>query len=192
MSLNLIEHSTVKMQAKAVSTDADPRGYKTYVSGDDESEDAMEAESPPPASPLRRARRKNASNVPMPSTSKPIVRNKLKKANFWQMTFCCMQLDIRHGQYEHYVQNKHIIDNQKMMIDELRTARGVEPPSPSTESEGTPTYDDWSKRLVNWPDFDVGGEVPGSSRPPCVGSDYEDEDPGGNEEDEEESESDEE
>ena len=188
MTLNLVEHGLVKPQAKAVSTDVDPRGYKTYVSGDDESEDDENAESPPPASPSRRPRMKHASNVAMPGTSKGIVRQKLKKANFWQRTFCCMNVDIRHGQYDQYVQNKHIIDNQKIIIDELRTNRGEKLSTPSSESSGTPPYEQWSKRLVNWSDFDVVDGLPGTSRPHGNDSDYEDEDEGGNEDEDDEAE----
>ena len=87
-----------------------------------------------------------------------------------------MNVDIRHGQYEQYVQNKHIIDNQKIIIDELRTSRGDRPSTPSPESSGTPPYEQWSKRLVNWSDFDVVDGLPGTSRPRGNDSDYEDED----------------
>ena len=92
-----------------------------------------------------------------------------------------MNVDIRHGQYDQYVQNKHILDNQKLIIDELRVNRGEKPSTPSPESSGTPPYDKWSKRLVNWPDFDIVDGLPGSSRPQGNDSDYEDDNEDGDE-----------
>jgi hypothetical protein len=100
-------------------------------------------------------------------------------------------VDIRHGQYDQYVQNKHIIDNQKIIIDELRTNRGERPSTPSPESSGTPPYEQWSKRLVNWSDFDVVDGLPGTSRPRGNDSDYEDENDGGNDDEGDEAEDDE-
>ena len=96
-----------------------------------------------------------------------------------------MNVDIRHGQYDQYVQNKHIIDNKKIIIDELRVSRGEQPSTPSLESSGTPPYDKWSKRLVNWSDFDVVDGLPGSSRPHDNNSDYEDDNEDGEDEDDE-------
>ena len=128
---------------------------------------------------------KHAINAAMPSTSKGILRNNLKKASFWQRILCCMNVDIRHGQYDQYVQNKHILDNQKLIIDEIRVSRGEKPSTPSPESSGTPPYDKWSKRLVNWSDFDIVDGLPGSSRPHGNDSDYEDENEDGDDEDDE-------
>src|SRR3954466_8779401 len=73
----------------------------SYGNDDDEIE-TERAPSPP------RAQRKNASNAPMPSMTRDYVHERVKKANFWERTLCCMNVDIRKQQHASYQSNRRI------------------------------------------------------------------------------------
>jgi hypothetical protein len=66
-----------------------------------------------------------------------------------------MNVEIRHKQYESYVVQKHMNDNQQALHKAFRATRPdyVESP-PSSPSSGTYSYGKWSKGFADWQAFD--------------------------------------
>jgi hypothetical protein len=66
-----------------------------------------------------------------------------------------MNVDIRHKQYDIYVAQKHMNDNQQALHKAFRATRSsyVESP-PSSPSFDTYSYGKWSKGLTDWQAFD--------------------------------------
>jgi hypothetical protein len=66
-----------------------------------------------------------------------------------------MNVEICHKQYESYVVQKHMNDNQQALHKAFRATRPdyVESP-PSSPSSGTYSYGKWSKGFADWQAFD--------------------------------------
>jgi hypothetical protein len=82
----------------------------------------------------------------------------MKKMPWWKKALLCMNIDIRHGQYEAYRTNRQILEN---------TRRPPRTPQEIEASEGTLSYGAWnrsSSAMVNWADFEDITSAPSSSR----------------------------
>jgi hypothetical protein len=153
VSLNLVEHKLVRLQKK-IAKKQKKRSDIPFIDDEEEidemDEDEME-DSP------RGPRIKNASNAFVPS-SQAFVQRQMKKMPWWKKALLCMNIDIRHGQYEAYKTNRQILEN---------TRRPPRTPQEIEASEGTLSYGAWnrsSSAMVNWADFEDISSAPSSSR----------------------------
>jgi hypothetical protein len=96
---------------------------------------------------------KHASNAG--SSSNNEFGQEFKKLNWFQRNVLCMNVDIRHKQYESYIAQKHMNDNQQALHKAFRASQPgyVESP-PSSLSSDTHSYGKWSKGLTNWQAFE--------------------------------------
>jgi hypothetical protein len=105
LKVNLVEHKVVKLQRKA------PTGHSkesfALVRGEDD--DAF-GEG---VSTRRGPRMKHASNAS--SSSNNEFGQEFKKLNWFQRNVLCMNVDIHHKQYESYIAQKHMNDNQQAL-----------------------------------------------------------------------------
>jgi hypothetical protein len=105
LKANHVDHKVVKLQRKA------PTGHSKEpfapVRGEDD--DAF-AEG---VSTRRGPRIKHASNAS--SSSNNEFGKEFKKLNWFQRNVLCMNVDIRHKQYESYIAQKHMNDNQQAL-----------------------------------------------------------------------------
>jgi hypothetical protein len=145
LKANLVDDKVVKLQCKA------PTGHSKEpfapVRGED---DDVFAEG---VSTRRGPRMKHASNAG--SSSNNEFGPEFKKLNWFQRNVLCMNVDIRHKQYESYIAQKHMNDNQQAIHKAFRASRPgyVESP-PSSSSSGTYSYGKWSKGLTDWQAFE--------------------------------------
>jgi hypothetical protein len=95
---------------------------------------------------------KHASNDG--SRSKDEFVQEYKKLNWFQRNVLCMNVDICHKQYDSYVAQKHMNDNQQALHKAFRATRLGYVESPSSPSSGTHSYGKWSKGFVDWQAFD--------------------------------------
>jgi hypothetical protein len=66
-----------------------------------------------------------------------------------------MNVDIRHKQYDSYVAQKHMNDNQQALHKAFRASRlGYVESTPSSSSSDTHSYCKWSKGLTDWQAFE--------------------------------------
>jgi hypothetical protein len=66
-----------------------------------------------------------------------------------------MNVDIRHKQYESYISQKHMNDNQQDLHKAFRASRpGYVESTPSSSLSGTHSYGKQSKGLTNWQAFE--------------------------------------
>ena len=121
---------------------------------------------------------KNASNTFVPST-KEFVEKKINKMSWLKKTLLCMNVDIRKSQHEAYKTNREI----------LKHLRGPQTQEQIEASEGTLSFNRWSKGTVNWADFaDVTSKSSSSSargKQPAVDESEEDSTEEGEEDSEE-------
>jgi hypothetical protein len=145
LKANLVEHKVVKLQRKA------PTGHSKEpfapVRGEDD--DAFTEG----VSTRRGPRMKHASNAG--SSSNNEFGQEFKKLNWFQRNVLCMNVDIHHKQYESYITQKHMNDNQQALHKAFRASQSgyVESP-PSSSSSGTHSYGKWSKGLTDWQAFE--------------------------------------
>jgi hypothetical protein len=66
-----------------------------------------------------------------------------------------MNVDICHKQYDSYIAQKHMNDNQQALHKAFQASQPgyVESP-PFSSSSGTHSYGKWSKGLTDWQDFE--------------------------------------
>jgi hypothetical protein len=140
-----VNHKVVKLQRK------EPTGHSKvpFAPMRGEDDDAF-AEG---VSTRRGPRMKHASNAG--SSSNNEFAQEYKKLNWFQRNVLCMNVDICHKQYESYIAQKHINDNQDILHKAFRKAQPgyVESP-PSSSSSGTHSYGKWSKGLTDWQAFE--------------------------------------
>ena len=100
------------------------------------------------------SRRKNAtpggvaSLIDPPS---PPTKAKVKKLNWFKRTLLCVQVEIHKENYDSYVQQKHIVHNQGVILKELEalSGKGKSPKAvddssdESAESDATIPYHEW-------------------------------------------------
>jgi hypothetical protein len=96
---------------------------------------------------------KHASNAG--SCSNNEFGKEFKMLNWFQRNVLCMNVDIRHKQYESYIAQKHMNDNLQALHKAFRASRPryVESP-PSSSSSDTHSYGKWSKGLTDWQAFE--------------------------------------
>jgi hypothetical protein len=145
LKANLVDHKVVKLQRK------EPTGHskKPFAPVRGEDDDAF-AEG---VSTRRGPRMKHASNAG--SSSNNEFGQEFKKLNWFQRNVLCMNVDIRHKQYESYITQKHMNDNQQALHKAFRASQlGYVESPPSSSSSGTHFYGKWSKGLTDWQAFE--------------------------------------
>jgi hypothetical protein len=147
LKVNLVQHKIVKLQRK------NPTGHSTVsfapIRGEEEEIEEVEAG----VSTRNGPRMKHASNAFL--GSKEEVAQEYKRLNWFQRNVLCMNVDIRHKQYDSYVVHKHINDNQQALYKAFRATRpGYVQSPPSTVSFGTYSYGKWSKGFADWQAMD--------------------------------------
>jgi hypothetical protein len=91
---------------------------------------------------------KHASNDGSSSTNEFV--QEYKKLNWFQRNVLCMNVDIRHKQYDIYVAQKHMNDNQQDIHKAFRASHpGYVESTSSSSLFGTHSYGKWSKGLIN-------------------------------------------
>jgi hypothetical protein len=144
---NLMEHKVVKLQRKR------PTGHSTtpFAPSRDEDDDILEIEAG--VSTRSCPRMKHASNAF--SSSRGEVSQEFKKINWFQRNVLCMNMDILHKQYDSYVAQKHMNDNQQALHKAFHSTHlGYVESPPAQESSGTYSIGKWSKGFVDWKAFD--------------------------------------
>jgi hypothetical protein len=113
LKANLQAHKIVKLQRKA------PTGHSKEpfapLRGEEEDEFGEGV------STRRGPRMKQASNDG--SSSNNEFMQEYKKLNWFQRNVLCMNVDIRHKQYDSYVAQKHMNDNQEALHKAFRASR---------------------------------------------------------------------
>jgi hypothetical protein len=140
LKANLIEHKVVKLQRKA------PTGHskEPFAPVRGEEDDAFEEG----VTTRRGPRMKHASNAG--SSSNNEFGKEFKKLNWFQRNVLFMNVDIRHKQYESYITQKHMNDNQQALHKAFRASRPGYVESPlSSSSSDTHSYGKWSKGLTD-------------------------------------------
>jgi hypothetical protein len=94
-----------------------------------------------------------------------------------------MNVDIRHKQYDSYISQKHMNDNQQALHRAFRASRpGYVESTPFPSSSGTHSYGKWSKGLTDWQAFEevtshpFGTEHVAQGKKPMAPEDNEDDD----------------
>jgi len=124
--------------------------------------------------PMPRRRSKNA-DPPSFLQGRAKVNMEVSKLSWWKRKLLCMDVAIHKENHDSYVREKHIIDNQNIMIKELRKLNngGITPPPEededgnaiiSSSSEDTIPYDKWNKDVFPWADYADVTSMPSSSR----------------------------
>jgi hypothetical protein len=145
LKANLIDHKVVKLQCKAPTGHSKKPFAPLRGEEDDEFEEGV--------STRRGPRMKHASNEG--SSSNNEFGQEFKKLNWFQRNVLCMNVDIRHKQYESYIAQKHMNDNQQALHMAFRASRpGYVASPPSSSSSGTQSYGKWSKGLTDWQAFE--------------------------------------
>jgi hypothetical protein len=103
-----VDHKIVKLQKKN-STSHSTVPFAPMRGEEDEIEARVSTTSGP--------RMKNASNAF--SSSKEEVSHAYNKLNWFQRNVLFMNVDIYHKQYDSYVANKHLNDNQQALFKEF-------------------------------------------------------------------------
>jgi hypothetical protein len=109
LKANLVDHKVVKLQCKALTG----HSKEPFAPVRGEDDDAF-AEG---VSTRRGPRMKHASNVGSISTNE--FGQEFKKLNWFQRNVLCMNVDIHHKQYESYIAQKHMNDNQQALHKEF-------------------------------------------------------------------------
>jgi hypothetical protein len=150
---NLVAHKPKNLQKKVIEVpeEGDEGDYD-----DEEGADAMEEDAR--AAPQWRPRMKMASNAgSLREVPKEVLKKEVKKLSFFKKAMLCMNIDIRKSQYETYKENKMILHNQGLLLEDVPELRGgktqYDNPFGSSSSD-TMSFGGWSKGLVNWKDFD--------------------------------------
>jgi len=145
LTANLVNHKVVKLQRK------EPTGHSKEpfapVRGEDDDAFAKGV------STRRGPRMKHASNAG--SSSNNEFGQEFKKLNWFQRNVLCMNVDICHKQYESYIAQKHMNDNQQALHKAFWASQpGYVGSHPSSSSSGTHSYGKWSKGLTDWQAFE--------------------------------------
>jgi hypothetical protein len=145
LKANLKEHKIVKLQRKA------PTGHSNEPFAPLRGEGGYEIEEG--LSTRRGPRMKHASNDG--SSSKNKFVQEYKRLNWFQRNVLCMNVDIRHKQYDSYVAQKHMNENQQALHKAFQAScPGYVESTPSSSSSGTHSYGKWSKGLADWQAFE--------------------------------------
>jgi hypothetical protein len=147
LKANLTQHKVVKLQRKG------PTGHSTVPFAPMIGEEGDIEEVEAGVFKRRGPRMKHANNAF--SSSKEEVAQEYKRLNWFQRNVLCMNVDIRHKQYDSYVAQKHMNDNQQALHKAFRATRlGYVESAPSTPSSDTYSYGKWSKGFADWQAFD--------------------------------------
>jgi hypothetical protein len=144
LKANLQAHKIVKLQRKA------PTGHskESFAPLRGEEED----EFGEGVSTRRGPRMKHASNDGSSSNNEFV--QEYKKLNWFQRNVLSMNVGISHKQYDSYVAQKHMNDNQQALHKAFRASRpGYVESNPSSSLSGTHSYGKWSKGLIYWQAF---------------------------------------
>ena len=139
--------------------------------------------APPPQSsdeeaateaPMPRRRSKNA-DPPSYLQGRAEVNMEVSKLSWWKRKLLCMEVALHKENHGSYVREKHIIDNQQIMIKELRKLNnGSVTPPPEEDEDGNPilssssaetlSYSKWNEDVFPWSDYADVTSLPSSSR----------------------------
>jgi hypothetical protein len=123
---------------------------------------------------MPRRRSKNA-DPPSYLQGRAEVNMEVSKLSWWKRKLLCMEVALHKENHGSYVREKHIIDNQQIMIKELRKLNnGSVTPPPEEDEDGNPilssssaetlSYSKWNEDVFPWSDYADVTSLPSSSR----------------------------
>ena len=124
--------------------------------------------------PMPRRRSKNA-DPPSYLQGRAQVNSEVSKLSWWKRKLLCMDVALHKENHASYVREKHIIDNQQIMIKELRKLNnGSITPPPEEDEDGNPIIssssaetiplEKWNEDVFPWSDYADVTSLPSSSR----------------------------